>query len=144
MAGRQNGAKIPTELDLKSLDLQTLDDHEVTGVKEKEKADPDAAPPTFGQGIGRHLASARSPAGEKVQQRIADHSKLILKKGSVAPDVGNRSWKFVEDHSQNDIMLCKICLDVLVAPHLITCCGECVCKKCIDSPSTERSCHTRR
>ena len=108
MAGRQNGAEKLTELDLKSLDLKSPDDHEVTlgiNINEKEKTDPDAAPPTFGQGIGQPRA----------------------------PDVENYSWQFVEDHSQNDIMLCKICLDVLVAPHLITCCGECVCKKCIDS-----------
>ena len=108
MAGRQNGTEKLTEFDLKSLDLKSLDDHEVTlgiNINEKEKTDPDAAPPTFGQGIGQPRA----------------------------PDVENYSWQFVEDHSQNDIMLCKICLDVLVAPHLITCCGECVCKKCIDS-----------
>ena len=136
----------PTELDL---DLQSPDDHEVKEkvkadpdddheVKEKVKADPDGTPPTFGQDI-RPPRARNGPAGEKgrvdLQQRIAEHPRPILKKSSqsMAPDMNNRSWQFVEDHSQNDIMLCKICLDVLVAPHLITCCGECVCKKCIDS-----------
>jgi hypothetical protein len=132
MAGRQNGVEESDSIDL-SLDLKNPDDHEVTlgtDSKEKEKEDPAGAPPTFGQGVGDSR-----PAGERVQQRITEQPRPILKKSSrsVAPDVDDRSWQFVEDHSQNDIMSCKICLDVLVAPHLITCCGECVCKKCIDS-----------
>ncbi len=133
MAGRQNGAEESHSIDL-SLDLKNPDDHEVTlgtDSKKKEKEDPAGAPPTFGQGVG----DSRPAGARRAQQRITEQPRPILKKSSqsVTPDVDNRSWQFVEDHSQNDIMSCKICLDVLVAPHLITCCGECVCKKCINS-----------
>ena len=44
-----------------------------------------------------------------------------------------QDWIFVRNHDDNDLFLCKICLGVLMDPHLITCCGECVCKRCIDS-----------
>ena len=136
MAERQNGTEKTGELDsidLKSLDLKNSDDQEVTlgtHIKGKEKAVPDGpgAPPTFGQGI-RQSGDSRSE-----RQRI-EQPRPILKKRtqSMVPDTDTSSWQFVEDHSQKDIMSCRICLDVLVAPHLITCCGECVCKKCIDS-----------
>lgn len=42
-------------------------------------------------------------------------------------------WEFVEDHDDNGLFLCKICMGVFMDPHLITCCGECVCKRCIES-----------
>ena len=67
MAGRQNVAEKLTELDLKSLDLESLGDHEVTlgiDIKEKEKADPDATPPKIsdplelGVQLGREYNSA--------------------------------------------------------------------------------------
>ena len=45
----------------------------------------------------------------------------------------NQMWDFVEDLDDNGMFLCKICMDILIEPHLITCCGECICKKCIDS-----------
>ena len=54
-----------------------------------------------------------------------------------SPDEENRDWQFMEDHSLKEILLCKICLDVLMSPYLITCCGQCVCRKCID-------CHMQR
>ena len=41
-------------------------------------------------------------------------------------------WKFVDNQDNNDKILCKICMDVLVEPHLITCCGECACRRCFD------------
>lgn len=42
-------------------------------------------------------------------------------------------WEFAEAHKDNEMILCKICCFVLVQPHLITCCGECACKRCFDS-----------
>ena len=136
MAERQNGTEKTGEfdsIDLKSLDLKYPDDHEVslgTYSKGKEKALPygPGAPPTFGQGI-------RQPRDSRPERQRIEQPRSILKKHvqSMAPDADSRSWQFVEDHSQEDIMSCRICLDVLVAPHLITCCGECICKKCIDS-----------
>ena len=44
----------------------------------------------------------------------------------------NQTWDFVEDHDDEGMFLCKICMGVLEDPHLITCCGECICKRCID------------
>ena len=44
----------------------------------------------------------------------------------------NQTWDFVEDHDDKGMFLCKICMCVLMEPHLITCCGECVCRRCID------------
>ena len=135
MAGRQNATEKSAELgsiDFKSLDLKESNDHEATlGAysKPKEKAEPEGAPPTFGQSSGRPRDSR--PAE---RQRVEQPRPILKKRNqSVAPDTENHSWQFVEDHTQKDILSCKICLDVLVAPHLITCCGECVCKKCIDS-----------
>ena len=39
-------------------------------------------------------------------------------------------WEFVEDLENDDRISCKICMGVLVEPHLITCCGECACRSC--------------
>lgn len=41
-------------------------------------------------------------------------------------------WEYVDDHDNNEMIQCKICTDVLRDPHLITCCGECCCRKCFD------------
>ena len=42
-------------------------------------------------------------------------------------------WDFIGDHDDNEMFFCKICMGVLIEPQLITCCGECICKRCIDS-----------
>ena len=131
------GQKI-AELDsinLKRLNLESSD-HEATWStysktkgNENDDAVPDRAPPTFDQAV-RQPRDSRSD-----RRRVVEQPRSVMKKRNQnpPPDADNRNWEFVEDHSQKDILSCKICLDVLVDPHLITCCGECVCKKCIDS-----------
>ena len=136
MAGKQNDTEKTTELDsvdFKSLDLIDTNDEVTLGAycKEKVKADPDGAPPTSGQQESGHSRDSR-PA----ERQRSEHPISILKKHSqnMAPSADScTGWQFVEDHSQRDIIMCRICLDVLEDPYLITCCGECVCKKCIDS-----------
>ena len=65
------------------------------------------------------------------EKKFTDFEPL-LSQNCKAPEMENRMWEFVEDHGDNDIFLCKICMCVLMEPHLITCCGECICKRCID------------
>ena len=72
--------------------------------------------------------SASSPALNDGQ--LQDEERLAPEAWTIP------GWSFVVNHEDNELFLCKICMGVLMDPHLITCCGECICKRCID-------CHLR-
>ena len=75
--------------------------------------------------------SAFKDGAVKKSEGLNDHESVILS----CPVNGDKRkcWTFVDNHDDNGLFLCKICMEVLMDPHLITCCGECVCKRCIDS-----------
>ena len=111
------------------LDFDDTPHHEpiLSTSKRNERAITERAPPTPSAQAVRlvqHSGSERQQPGSMTNTKHSQNPSL--------PDEKNRDWQFVEDHSLNEILLCKICLDVLMSPHLITCCGQCVCKKCID------------
>ena len=69
----------------------------------------------------------------KAAKELTDFEPLLISSShKVQREESQSSWDFVEDHCDNEMFLCKICMCVLIEPLLITCCGECICKKCID------------
>ena len=67
-------------------------------------------------------------------EELNDHEPILCPVDVNRAYRGEREiWDFVEAHDDNGLFICKICMGVFMDPHLITCCGECVCKRCIDS-----------
>ena len=135
MAGKQNYIEKAVEVDsrdLRGLDRNNPDHHDATCKTEKKWVE-DRAPPTSAQAV-RQLQDSGS------ERQVAEQRKPMMNTGSrrLSPDIrvgqaDPRNWQFVEDDVQKDMLSCKICEGILMSPYLLTCCGQCICKKCINS-----------
>ena len=135
MAGKQRKAIELDSGDMKTLKVDNLD--RVITCKGNEQAVTELALPTYAQACQAVVIEQQGSGGQvasyEARGHVVERPKPIINNQNLSPDVESLDWQFVEDHTQNEILSCIICLDVLVSPHQITCCGEYVCKKCIDS-----------